>query len=725
MLHLFNVCNAYFLQNKNKSGTNMTGFNYREEKLDCSLINLKIQLLPSPLFTFTINATFYMLAVQSLIITLLFIHNVLGHTIQYTSHCAVQPANKLFLNTCPILIRDDKCIKTGIFPTSVVTTSNIVSTDNNYPTSTPQNTQPDETTETTQIPLSNIHKSNEEFNLHLLDEKTMTENIPAITLKSVTTNKIAEPTISKPLVSFQEWRKKASSVENEKDRRHKMKSGSKPGSSGNKRQMVDSIDGGFSDDFGSMFEDLIGGVRKEQEPNVYEENEYISPKESKNAYSDSTTKMKQQFAEVRSKSLKERFNYASIDCAATVRKANKEAKGAHTILLESKDQYLLNKCAADKFVIINLCEQIVVDTIVMANFEFFSSTFKDFKVYASSKYPTNDWKLLGQWQARNTRDLQIFKVPDSGFVEYLKIEFLTHYGNEYYCPLSLVRVHGMSMMEYYTVVESQDDNPVLENEHLWSAEVREQIIQPQHVINNISETFPIKVDVEDEDEGEVKLVISPIHEIANQEQMVSTNDMARQLRDLYEEYNNSEDSISLILNEGGTEDISTDSLLDHPTHGELNTLLNDLHLQHTSEPVDPLISAVDGPPKQDIYPVHNYPKLTIGVQDNVIDDSKSTDNPIMGTTSSSVDDRNSPSISKPFIPISHPKEGSTQESIYKTIMKRLNVLEVNVTLSQRYLDDQNKMLNDVFLEMERRHQAQLILLIGHLNETASHKIDML
>lgn len=224
---------------------------------------------------------------------------------------------------------------------------------------------------------------------------------------STLTSQIDEPDEPKPLVSFEEWQKKVLQ-ENEKDRRHKRKSAEEGTTGGLKRQqMVDSIDGGFSDDFGSMFEELIGGVvEKEKKPNVYDEGEYIAPSK---AGERNTNKKIQPVAGVRMKSLKERFNYASTDCAATVRKANNQAKGAQSILYESKDQYLLNKCAADKFVIINLCEQIVVDTIVMANFEFFSSTFKDFRVYASSKYPTKDWRLLGQWQARNTRDLQVKK----------------------------------------------------------------------------------------------------------------------------------------------------------------------------------------------------------------------------------------------------------------------------------------------------------------------------
>jgi hypothetical protein len=46
-----------------------------------------------------------------------------------------------------------------------------------------------------------------------------------------------------------------------------------------------------------------------------------------------------------------------------------------------------------------------------------------------------------------------------------------------------------------------------------------------------------------------------------------------------------------------------------------------------------------------------------------------------------------------------------------------------MTMSLRYLDEQNKNLNNVLKEMEIKHQEQLINLIGHLNETASHSID--
>jgi hypothetical protein len=106
--------------------------------------------------------------------------------------------------------------------------------------------------------------------------------------------------------------------------------------------------------------------------------------------------------------LKERFNYASIDCGANVLKANKEAKGTSAILSESKDSYLLNHCSVENYVIVELCYPILVDTVVLANFEFFASTFKDIRMSISKWYPPKeDWKVIGEYRAKNSRELQV------------------------------------------------------------------------------------------------------------------------------------------------------------------------------------------------------------------------------------------------------------------------------------------------------------------------------
>jgi len=153
------------------------------------------------------------------------------------------------------------------------------------------------------------------------------------------------------------------------------------------------------------------------------------------------------------KTCKERSNYASFDCAATVLKTNSECKGATSVLVENKDSYLLNECSArNKFLIVELCNDILVDTVVLANFEFFSSMFRTFRVSVSDRYPVklDKWRELGTFEARNSRQVQAFLIENPLiWARYLRIEFLTHFGNEFYCPVSLLRVHGTTMMEEF------------------------------------------------------------------------------------------------------------------------------------------------------------------------------------------------------------------------------------------------------------------------------------
>lgn len=108
--------------------------------------------------------------------------------------------------------------------------------------------------------------------------------------------------------------------------------------------------------------------------------------------------------------LKDRSNYAAFECAAMVHRSSRKTKGASAILVEKKDRYMLTPCAADpKFVEVELCDEIQIDTIVLANFEFFSSMFKHFKASCSVNYPGNadDWHDLGTFRARNVRGVQV------------------------------------------------------------------------------------------------------------------------------------------------------------------------------------------------------------------------------------------------------------------------------------------------------------------------------
>ncbi|KAK9270627.1 hypothetical protein L1049_026209 [Liquidambar formosana] len=142
------------------------------------------------------------------------------------------------------------------------------------------------------------------------------------------------------------------------------------------------------------------------------------------------------------------YNYASASKGAKVLAFNKEAKGASNILSKDKDKYLRNPCSAEgKFVVIELSEETLVDTIEIANFEHYSSNLKDFELLGSLVYPTDTWVKLGNFTAGNVKHAQRFVLQEPKWMTYLKLNLLSHYGSEFYCTLSVVEVYGVDAVE--------------------------------------------------------------------------------------------------------------------------------------------------------------------------------------------------------------------------------------------------------------------------------------
>ncbi|TMS20307.1 SUN domain-containing ossification factor [Larimichthys crocea] len=156
-------------------------------------------------------------------------------------------------------------------------------------------------------------------------------------------------------------------------------------------------------------------------------------------------------------------NYASVECGAKILSANNEAKSTSAILMENMDLYMLNPCSNKIWFVIELCEPIQVKQLDIANFELFSSTPKDFLVSISDRYPTNKWVKLGTFHARDERIVQSFPLDEQLYAKYVKVELLSHFGSEHFCPLSLIRVFGTSMVEEYEeIAESQYPSERLE-----------------------------------------------------------------------------------------------------------------------------------------------------------------------------------------------------------------------------------------------------------------------
>lgn len=148
-------------------------------------------------------------------------------------------------------------------------------------------------------------------------------------------------------------------------------------------------------------------------------------------------------------------NYASPDCGAKIVAVNPEARSARSVLVSTRDEYMLNPCTSRVWFVVELCEAIQAKKIELANFELFSSSPKDFSVYVSDRFPTRDWSPVGQFAAKDQRDIQSFSLSPHLFGKFIKVELHSHYGSEHFCPISLFRAYGTSEFE---VLETETDH---------------------------------------------------------------------------------------------------------------------------------------------------------------------------------------------------------------------------------------------------------------------------
>eukprot|EP01138_Halocafeteria_seosinensis_P002680 gb/GECG01002740.1/.p1 GENE.gb/GECG01002740.1/~~gb/GECG01002740.1/.p1 ORF type:complete len:1170 (+),score=154.16 gb/GECG01002740.1/:1-3510(+) len=159
-------------------------------------------------------------------------------------------------------------------------------------------------------------------------------------------------------------------------------------------------------------------------------------------------------------------DFASQAAGAVILAKNPEAKGAKNLLVDDKDAYCMSPCDKSKFVVIGLSEDVLVDTVVLANYERYSSSIKDFLVLGSQRYPTNEWILLGNFTAEDVYGEQTFSVSSNPWTRYIKLVWLSHYGNEFYCTLTSLQVHGSTIMEDFRaeMQKSEDEDKISQAE---------------------------------------------------------------------------------------------------------------------------------------------------------------------------------------------------------------------------------------------------------------------
>ncbi|KAI0840641.1 hypothetical protein F5Y06DRAFT_244819 [Hypoxylon sp. FL0890] len=457
------------------------------------------------------------------------------------------------------------------------------------------------------------------------------------------------------------------------------------------------------------------------------------------------------------KTCKERFSYASFDAGATVKKASPGAKNPKAILVENKDSYMLLECAMkDKFVDIELSDDILVDTVVIANFEFFSSMIRHFRVSVSDRYPVKleKWKVLGTFEARNSRDIQPFLVENPQiWAKYLRLEILSHYGNEYYCPLSLMRVHGTRMLDSWKEADPAD----LEVEEDASKTVSEGTQETVEV----TEPQPEEVEVAEPPQSENLIV-------------PEQSDFVPYWHESYFYYNYPFNSTCALID---AEEFTSQSNADHDQDAAANRPQSVETAESTASvgsstspsgaPTTPSVSQAITDSGRITSPSDSSEAPTSTAVANSTDSTStptSTPEPRSGSATSSTAPTTitPPSLAKTASAQSSPKTrtpastsikppssrsvtiskgqssgspttprnktGTTttsstasaptiQDSFFKALNKRIQALESNTTLSLQYIESQSRFLREALARLERRQVAKVDLFLDTLNKT--------
>ncbi|KAI0433942.1 UNC-like C-terminal-domain-containing protein [Xylaria sp. FL1042] len=441
---------------------------------------------------------------------------------------------------------------------------------------------------------------------------------------------------------------------------------------------------------------------------------------------------------------KERFSYSSFDAGATVKKTSPGAKNPTAILVENKDSYMLLECGRkNKFFIVELSDVILVDTVVIANFEFFSSMVRQFRVSISDRYPVklDKWKVLGTFQARNSRDIQPFLIENpQDWARYLRVEILSHYGNEYYCPVSLLRVHGLRMLDSWKQVdpselEGEDESPTPVSEPVEEtveiideppveAEVAEPV--PTHNYSIIAEqscwtpfwdgsyfdyAFPLATTcAREQSQVNVQVPGDGSHRTAPAEPQSTSFDgraisaMPNASSTGTAAKQNTEPSAEVPRprfsgSTSGEPPISTGVSVPTPSSAGKDT---------TSAPTT---SSSTSQPNNENATIQSIPKSKPSASTSVKPPSSRSSTKASSSSPTAVRNKTSTTTSSP------PPAPTVQDSFFKALTKRLQILESNTTLSLQYIESQSKFLQEALAKLERRQIAKVDLFLDKLNNT--------
>jgi len=106
-------------------------------------------------------------------------------------------------------------------------------------------------------------------------------------------------------------------------------------------------------------------------------------------------------------------------------------KNPKSLLSSSRDEYLIiPDCKNDStnVVIITLSEDVVLDTILITNYEDFSDELQEIILTGSIEFPTEKWVTLGNIYPSQANKLEI-QIQNNRMIRYLKVQLIGSHKN--------------------------------------------------------------------------------------------------------------------------------------------------------------------------------------------------------------------------------------------------------------------------------------------------------
>jgi hypothetical protein len=282
---------------------------------------------------------------------------------------------------------------------------------------------------------------------------------------------------------------------------------------------------------------------------------------------------------------------------------------------------------------------------------------------------------------------QSFHTPTSlrDFYRYIRIDFHSHYGHEYYCPVSLLRVYGLTHLEQWKW-------------DIWEEESHKLARAQAQAFSSIAEPLPISSGGSELNKFMDELEAQNIPSAYSLDTPLPT---AKVPSTAHTSLSNSQTSKGVIRTSSSVSPsfqsmasspaiIHTDSAtMQQPTSSATSKSVSSSETSVTSS-FDPAISSTaslssnESSSTQSSHLISSEVSHTSNIEASSTQSSSSHHGPSVNTLSTAL-----PTLSTP------PPVGSSGESIYRTIMTRLTLLEANHSLYSRYVEEQTAGVREV------------------------------